>query len=184
MAELYSRQVQPKQVKTGDFGPRARANLTAHARGRRRDSTSTPSPLRLGYANPVPQFTHPSLPHPHALPLCAHAGGHRRDNAPTPSHLHLGYANPTPQLTCPAPPARPRPAARFTPPPCMHAHPQSPLPRLPHGHPPSLRTPPRPHALSLCTHAGGAGGQGERVQRACEQGGAQPRRGSRTQTEG
>ena len=106
MAELYSRQVQPKQVKTGDFGPRARANLTAHARGRRRDSTSTPSPLRLGYANPVPQFTHPSLPHLHALPLCAHAGGHRRDSAPA-SPLRQATQAPLPRL-------HPRPACTPT----------------------------------------------------------------------
>ncbi len=30
VAELYSRQVQPKQVKTGDFGTRAQANLTPY----------------------------------------------------------------------------------------------------------------------------------------------------------
>src|SRR6266702_8291320 len=42
--------------------------LCVHARGHRRDSVPTSSPLCPGYANPIPQFTRPAPPHPPPFP--------------------------------------------------------------------------------------------------------------------
>ena len=43
-----------------------------HARGHRRDSAPTPSPLQPGYATPPGLYTPPC---PHTFPLCVHARG-------------------------------------------------------------------------------------------------------------
>jgi len=158
----------------------------------------TPSPLRPGYANPVPRFTHPSLPRPHALPLCAHAGGRRRDNAPTPSPLHPGYANPAPRppayaprpTRTPSPFAaggtvpRPVPSARLRKPrrpvyaPAPHARPPTvpsartspwPPPRFTHPAPPA-----RPLSLRACRgrrRTGGTRAKGMRARRGATQAG-------------
>ncbi len=94
-----------------------------------------------------------AAPLAHSPPLHACGGAllpvtsslsHPRFGVPT-----LPFAR-RPRLGC-APPRS------HTPPLCTHAHAQSPPPRLPHGHPPSLCTLPHPHTLPLCTHVGGAG---------------------------
>ncbi len=95
------------------------------------DSAPTPSPVCLGYANPIPQVTCPTPP---ARPPPLPQEGQCPAQSPSP-----GYANPAPQFSPPAPHACPRPvpSAQFTPPtlPCLCA-------------------------LPLCAHAKGAGGWG------------------------
>ncbi len=137
--------------------------------------------------HPSPWFTHPALPCPHTPPSAHMPGGAEGTVLPPP--VPSTQATPTPPPSLHAPPhphalplchrrdsalASPLCWAMQTLPPGLRSHPTctptpSPLhPDYPMATPPGLHTPPCLHALSLCAHVRGAGGQGGRAQRACE----------------